>query len=222
VLGLALVTSVVGGVMIGVLISWRSKTVWVLAVLIGLGATRALLTPNDVALLRGGTLAMLVVIFIAARAAIRDRRPMLFARRFESALGLTLALVLGLRLGLRIEQDTRQAQETQSPEFGNVALNIAHDLEAHGIGSGSRIAVIGPHAEAYWARAGRLHIVASVPRTLTAEFWALTPVARDALLDDFAAAGATVAIATVGPADASPDSSWTPVRYQGWIRKLKR
>jgi hypothetical protein len=82
--------------------------------------------------------------------------------------------------------------------------------------------VIGPHAESYWARAGRLHIVANVPRTLTNEFWELTPTARDALLDDFAAAGATVAVATVGPEDATPDSTWTPVRYQGWIRKLKR
>ncbi|MEO7085322.1 MAG: hypothetical protein ABI442_05525, partial [Gemmatimonadaceae bacterium] len=222
ILGLALVASIVGGVTVGVLVSSRSKTLWVSVVIVGLGVTRAVLSPADPVLLRVGTFAMLVVIFIAARAAIREKRPVLFARKLEAALGVTLALVLGLRLGLRLDQDARQANETASPAFGNVSLNIARDLETHGITPGTRIAVIGPHAESYWARAGRLRIVANVPRTLTGSFWALSAADRDALLDDFAAAGATVAIATIGPENAAPDSSWTPVRYQGWIRKLKR
>jgi hypothetical protein len=30
-----------------------------------------------------------------------------------------------------------------------------------------------------------------------------------------------VAIASIGPASGAPDSSWTPVKYKGWIRKLR-
>jgi hypothetical protein len=55
-----------------------------------------------------------------------------------------------------------------------------------------------------------------------AAFWALAPAARDSLLDHFAAAGATVAIATIGPEGAAPDSTWTPLRFHGWMRRLSR
>ncbi|HEX3868492.1 MAG TPA: hypothetical protein VHV78_17130, partial [Gemmatimonadaceae bacterium] len=96
----------------------------------------------------------------------------------------------------------------------------ARDLESHGITPGTNVAVIGPHAESYWARAARLTIVADVPRPVVPAFWHLGSVAQDSLLADFARAGATVAIATVGPEQGSPDSTWTPVAYHGWIRRL--
>jgi hypothetical protein len=220
-LGLALVASVIGGVVVGVFVPPRSKTLWTLAVIVGLGVTRALLTPNDAMVLRIGCAAMIVVVFIAARAAIRNWRPIVFARRMEAALGVTLALVLGLRLGLRLEQDGRQLSESLQPSFNNLSLQIAREVEARGVVPGTQIAVVGGHAEAYWARTARLHIVANVPRTLTADFWRLSPPSRDALLDQFAAAGADVAIATSGPEDGQPDSTWTPIRFQGWMRKLK-
>lgn len=107
-----------------------------------------------------------------------------------------------------------------SPAWGNLSWRIANDLAQHGIGPGTRIAVIGPHAESYWARTGRLEIVASVPGPVVRDFWRLAPPARDSLLARFHAAGATVAIASVGPEVGSPDSSWTPVRFRGWIRPL--
>jgi len=82
--------------------------------------------------------------------------------------------------------------------------------------------VIGPHADSYWARTGRLKIVASVPRPVVPMFWRLSRAGRDSLLTAFAAAGAQVAIVSVGPDSTMPppDSSWTPVRYRGWIRPL--
>jgi len=48
----------------------------------------------------------------------------------------------------------------------------------------------------------------------------LSPASRDSLLQLFAAAGATVAIASMGPDGSAPDISWTPVQYRGWIRRL--
>ncbi len=220
VLGLALVASIVGGVAAGVLVPWRHKILWGIAVVAGLGVTRAVLTPISGPLLRIGVLALAVIIFIAARAAIRDRRPIRFARRTEAALALTLGLVLGLRLWLRVDQDAGELVVSNDPRWGNVSVGIAQDLASRGVGPGTRVAVIGPHAEAYWARAARVQIVANVPRPLAPEFWKLPAEGRDSLLADFARAGATVAIATTGPEGGVPDSTWTPVRYQGWIRRL--
>ena len=143
-----------------------------------------------------------------------------FAHRATAALALVLTMVFGLRLERRLRQDANALSRAASTGWGNVQLKIAQDLAAHGIGEGTPIALIGPHAESYWARAGRLKIVANVPRTRVSAFWQLSPASRDSLLQAFAAAGATVAVASMGPDGASPDSSWTPVRYRGWIRRL--
>jgi hypothetical protein len=94
------------------------------------------------------------------------------------------------------------------------------DLASHGITPGTRIALIGPHAESYWARTARLHIVASVPSNRIGAFWMLSKAGQDSLLAEFAASGATVAIATLEVGGQAPDSSWTPVKYHGRIRRL--
>jgi hypothetical protein len=65
-----------------------------------------------------------------------------------------------------------------------------------------------------------MHIVADVPRTRTEAFWRLSQPAQDALLREFALAGATVVIASVGPARGAPDGRWVPLRYHGWMRPL--
>jgi hypothetical protein len=53
-------------------------------------------------------------------------------------------------------------------------------------------------------------------------FWSLSRAGQDSLLTAFAAAGAQVAIASVGPDSTmpTPDTSWTAVPYRGWIRPL--
>ena len=58
--------------------------------------------------------------------------------------------------------------------------------------------MIGPHADSYWARTGRLKIVASVPTPVVPAFWRLSRAGQDSLLAEFAAAGARVAIASSG------------------------
>src|SRR5262249_27780066 len=109
-----------------------------------------------------------------------------------------------------------------SPVWGNLSAGIAAELFAHGAVPGTRVAVIGPHADSYWARTARLKIVASVPSPVVQSFWRLTRAGRDSLLNEFANAGASFAIVSVGP-DAPappPDDSWIPVRYRGWIQRL--
>jgi hypothetical protein len=101
-----------------------------------------------------------------------------------------------------------------------VTWNTATELASHGIAPGTSIALIGPHAESYWARTARVHIVANVPSNRVEAFWGLPKTKQDALLAEFAASGATVAIATLTVAAKPPDSSWTPVKYRAWIRRL--
>ena len=134
---------------------------------------------------------------------------------------LLIVALLSLRFEIRIKQDFTALARAGSAKWGNLPVKIADDLASHGVVPGTRIAVIGPHAESYWARSGRLNIVASVPRVRVSDFWKLPAERREALLREFAAAGATVAVASMGPDGSPPDSSWIPVKYRGWIRKLR-
>ena len=147
---------------------------------------------------------------------------MVFAERALSALGFLLAGVLVLRLVIRLDQDRVTLWHASSDQWGNVSWKIARDLHEHGVAPGAGIAVIGPHAEAYWARSGRMHIVADVPPPRAEAFWRLSRASQDSLLTEFARAGASVAIASVGPDRGSPDTTWRPVHYGGWIRPLAR
>jgi hypothetical protein len=189
---------------------------------IALFATRVVFPPIFPALLRVGAFGIAVLFWRASLAAVRAHRTVWFARRTQHALAMVLVLVLGLRVWLRLEdQDGKALRRSLAPSWGNAQSKIAQDLASHGIGPETQIAVIGPHADSYWARTGRLHIVANVPTNRVVAFWALSPAAQDSLLAQFRAAGATVAIATIGPPGHAPDSTWSPVTYDGWIRPLR-
>jgi hypothetical protein len=218
--GLALVASIVGGMLVGALAPTRWRLGWTVAVVIGLAGTRILLLPAFPDILRAGAAALIIILWRLSYVAVRRGQSVRFAVSAQAALGLLLAAVLLMRFGLRLAQDGDALDRAASPNWGNVSWKIAHDLETHGAGPETRIALIGPHAESYWVRTGRMHIVASVPRRHAADFWALPVEAQDALLGEFAAAGATVAIASIGPSIGAPDSSWTPVKYHGWIKPL--
>ena len=221
-LGLALVASVMGGMIVGVTVRARSWLVWSVLVVIGLAITRILVPASAPEILHFGVSALLLLFWWLSRRAVGSGRTVHFAQRVELAMGLGLGIVLLLRLGLRLKQDGRALAYASSPTWGNVQASIADDLRSHGVGAGTRIAIIGPHAESYWARTGRLHIVANVPRNRAPVFWQLPSAAQDSLLAQFAGAGATVAIASIGPEDGRLDSTWTPLKYHGWMKRLRQ
>lgn len=221
-LGLALVASVIGGMVVGVSASVRSWLIWSVLVIAGLAITRIVLPASVPGILHVGTAILLLLFWWLARRAVASGRTVYFARRAELAMGLVLALVLLLRFGLRLDQDSGALTHASSPTWGNVQANIASDLQSHGVAPETRIAIIGPHAESYWARTARLHIVANVPRNRAPAFWHLPPAVQDSLLAEFARAGATVAIASMGPENGQLDPSWTPLKYHGWMKRLSR
>jgi hypothetical protein len=219
--GLRLVLGLIGGLLVGVLVPARRRILWGVAVIAGQVAAMVVLPSLLGELLPLAAVGLALLVWIVSRAAIREQRAVSFARRAEASLAMLIVLALVIRFEARVKSDAQMLARVAQPTWGNAALTIARDLQAHGVGEGARIAVIGPHAEAYWARAGRLKIVADVPRDLAPHFWNLPPAARDSLLAVFANAGATVAVASVGPAHGTPDSTWTPVTYGGWVRELK-
>ncbi len=228
---LALVVSILGGAAFGAWIagrldSWTGgrRLLWALGVLVAAAVTHVVFPPTFPGITMFGGIGLAVVLWAMSRSAIRGRRSVRFAHGFSAALALVVTTLILLRFAGRLRDDRAALVLAASPRWGNVSANIAEELRAHGIGPGTRIAVIGPHADSYWARTGRLEIVASVPRPVVAGFWRLSHAAQDSLLGAFAAARAQFAIASVGPpADVTgtrPDSSWTPVAYRGWIRRL--
>jgi hypothetical protein len=219
--GLSLVTSMIGGMLGAVLVSASRPIVWGVVAAIAMVATRVVFPVAFASLIWAGAGALTLFIWRLSLAAVRGHRTAWFARRTEAALALLFTVVVAFRLGIRLNQDREAMDRAARPAWGNVSWNIATELAAHGITPGTRVAVIGPHAESYWARTARLHIVASVPRNRVSEFWQLSQAGQDSLLAEFASAGATYAIATLGVPEIPPDSSWQAVKFHGRIRKLR-
>ncbi len=230
---LALVVSIVGAMLAGSALGtggrvdgWTGgrRFLWAIGVLAAAAITHVILPAAFPGILLLGGAVLAVILWAMSRAAIRAWHPVRFAHDFSGALALVVATLLVLRLGARLGDDRAALDRAGSPTWGNLQANVAADLLTHGIGPGTPIAVIGPHADSYWARTGRLKIVASVPTPVVPAFWRLSHAGRDSLLGEFAAAGARVAIASVGPNAGAPppDSGWTPVRYRGWIRFLEK
>jgi hypothetical protein len=217
---LALVVSIAGGLVVGVTASTRRRALWVIAVVVGMFITRVVFPASFPAILLPAGAALVADIWAMSRRAIQAGHAVRFARRLEAAVAVTVGVLLVIRFAARLGQDAGALARSASPTWGNVSWRIANDLRERGIGPGTRVAIIGPYAESYWARTGRLKIVAAVPAPVVHDFWRLSPERRDSLLAKFHAAGATVAIASVGPDGGLPDSSWQSVRFRGWIRSL--
>ena len=219
--GLTIVAAIVAGMAAGALIPNRWPVLWAVGVILSTLVARIVLPPSVPDIARTGAALIVILFWFAVRYAVFRHRTATVGRRIGIAMLLLIVALLSLRFEIRMKQDVTALARSRSPRWGNLPVKIADDLATHGIVPGTRIALIGPHAESYWARSGRLNIVASVPRTRVSDFWKLPVERRDALLNEFAAAGATVAVASIGPDGAAPDSSWTPVKYKGWIRKLR-
>lgn len=215
--GLALSASVLVAVWVGTLIDTRRHITWMVAIPLAFLAGIAALPPSLQGLSRATAAVFTILLWLGARVAIRKGKSEAFAFRFHVGLAFAIGLALVSRVVLRVVRDNAVRESVAN---GSAESRIADDLRAHGVEPGTRIAVIGPHAESYWARTARVKIVANVPDPLVHVWWLIEPDRRDSLLNHFAMRGAQVAIATRPPEGAAPDSTWTPLRYSGWIRRL--
>ncbi|MGQ0549413.1 MAG: hypothetical protein ACT4PY_07060 [Armatimonadota bacterium] len=99
----------------------------------------------------------------------------------------------------------------------DVHWRVAQALRQMDMQPGDRVAVIGPGIRAYWARLGRLRIVAEVPAWEEGEFWTAEARTRQAILDRFAAVGAKIVVHEIS---ARPEARRVTIDYDamGWQR----
>jgi len=112
---------------------------------------------------------------------------------------VTLVLTFGNVLALR----NRALRENHGDEHHRVAA----DLRGHGIRPGDRVAFVGRAVSAYWARLGRLRIVADIPKTDQDRFWALPSSGRERVFEAFARAGCVAVFVRRKPVP----RSWVPL-----------
>lgn len=217
--GFSFVAALVAAMIVGGTVSLKRPVTWVPSVVLALAISLFLFSPRTPSLLPLAAGLFAITLWWLASRAVRRGRPVAFARGTQAALVFGVSLVFGGRLALRVVRDANAFRNAAA--LANPQWRIAEDLAAHDVAPGTRIALIGPVYESYWARTARLKIVASVPDPLVTRWWALPPSSRDGLLAQFAASGARVAIVTRPPRDGAPDSSWTRLAYGGWMRKLK-
>jgi len=221
---LALMAAVLAGLLVASLVPMRPYARWVFATILGLVIARVLLPATLPTVVRAGAVIVVLALWWRARAVVSARRPVQFSMRVGTGLATLLVVVIVFRLGIRLVDDFSVALSAPERRLGrpaNLSWDIARDLDRRGIGPGSRIALVGPADQAYWARAGRLHIVADVPGPRVQAFWALSLEAQDALLAQFAAAGAQWIVASVPPSGGAPEE-WMPTTYHGLIRRVAR
>src|SRR5262249_25618932 len=167
------ITSVVGGTLAATLVSSRRLAAWVPAAIVGMIVSLVILPPSVPSVLRAGAAGLALLLWRRSLSVVRSWNTVMFARRTEAALALLLCLLLLIRAKQRYDQDASAWRLASRPTYGNAQWRIAQDLASRGITPGTRIALIGPHAESYWARTARLHIVASAPRLRVEAFWTL-------------------------------------------------
>jgi hypothetical protein len=210
--------SVVAAMIVGVVLRIDRRPMWLVAVPLA-GIVAALnLPPNLPATATAASVLFVLALWRLAVAAVRRGETRRFALSMQAALAMSVALFSLSRLVPRLMEDV---QAMRAARNGSTELRVAEELRSLGVMPGTRIALIGPHAESYWVRAARLNIVANVPPPVADAWWTtLTTDRRGAALRLFAEHGARVAIATPPVPPAALDSGWLPLRTGGWARAL--
>jgi hypothetical protein len=165
-----------------------------------------------------GAALIVFLLWYSSRLAIRNHE----ARRFSIVVGRGLVIASGLLIAL--VAFLKYWSSVRPPAFAridqHISWRIAESLHGAGLPAGSRIAIVGSPFDAYWARTAGLHIVGVVPLPATARYESLPLEKRDRLFREFSRAGASVVIELRPTRPESDTSSWVPVQYLGWMKRL--
>ena len=214
---LALLNAVVAAMMLAYLLRELPLAIRAALILLAAILTRVLLTPTLPTVARVGGALLAIGLWQLARRAQTNGDALRFARLIGMSAAASIGFLIVGRAALRLYGDV-VAVVGARPGLANPSWTIAHRLGAFGMTPGSRIALLGSPYEAYWARAGRLRIVAAVPAPIAPKFWQLPLEGRQALIEKFRASGATYALSLYSPVG---DSGWTPTGMGSWIRALR-
>ena len=216
------VLSFLDAALVAVIIAWvarrRGPRAMVVAGVFGAMATYILMPPSPRSFVMIGTVLIVASYWIASRHAIRKHE----ARRFSDIVRRGVVITNGLIIGYVALLKYSGSVTSPPMVAGEANMNwmAAQQAQKAGIEPGARIAIVGSPFEAYWARTGRLQIVGVVPPWRVAAFQALPADKRDALFREFARAGATAIVSQTRASPVQGDSTWMPVAYVGWIKRL--
>jgi hypothetical protein len=144
----------------------------------------------------------LVLLFVGALASVRVAGS---RTRLVSAVALGLALTAFLAVSFRLGADVGRTPAASGRRPWDVALGL-HEA---GLPTGSKVALLGPNDDCYWARLAGVRIVGELR---TPEFWAADGPTRAEALRRLRTAGATAII--------SPPGVKRPgnMAAKGWVR----
>lgn len=135
--------------------------------------------------------------------------------------GRYVCLAVSVTLCLSVVDSTARAIRDRGPYSAYVDIEAAESLHNLGLHEGDRVATVGDLA--YWARAGRLKVVAEVMSSDTPEFWRAPEEGKRRLYDSFAKADARAVVLRGMPPGALLDPGWQPVGVGGyyfrWLRR---
>jgi hypothetical protein len=99
---------------------------------------------------------------------------------------------------------------------------VAEELQALGVNPGDRVGIIGYAFDSFWARLARLRIVAEMPGTDAASFWAGDAKVQQQVIAAFAESGVHAIVAEDVPSDAILPG-WQPLGETNyWVYLLPR
>jgi hypothetical protein len=216
---MALINSAVAAGLFAWLTRYRTTAVMITASVVGATCVWFLQPSNELLYVWLMTIVLIIAYWVVSRSAEeRAEWPVVSPLLKRALIGSNAVLVLWVA-ELKYADSLRQKMpDAQEPNDNWYAAGLAARL---GIKPGDKIALIGSPFEAYWARVGRVKIVAVVPPPQMEAFYGLPPAQRQHLYEEFARAGADFVIAQHATSPEGPDPSWTGMRYIGWVKKLR-
>ncbi len=121
-----------------------------------------------------------------------------------------------LTLVLSVADGTLRAIRVGGQNSARDHIEVSDGLKQIGVQPGDKVAVLGDGNWSYWARLGRLRIVATVMGPDTPRFWAASPQQRAKVFQIFAESGARVVVTSNLPPLAAVDAGWQPIGTKGY------
>lgn len=130
------------------------------------------------------------------------------SRRILAGVTLAVAITLGSNTAFKLAYGLAN----WGARSQHVHWEIARDLQQMGIQPGDKVALIGDSNSAFWARLGRVQVVAEIRSADTAEFWEASPSVQSRAIRAFAGTGARVIVAKSVPTSIpAADPGWQKV-----------
>jgi hypothetical protein len=127
---------------------------------------------------------------------------------------LLLLAAVPLSMGARAVGEALTHKGPEASRSFEEDLELVRQLESRGIGSGSRIAIVGNDFHLSWARLGRVAITVEIPRGESHGFWSLPDERRREVLELMSGGDRHAVLARSLPGEADPEG-WEPLGPTG-------